>query len=69
MKHLYTIDEACRALEISRATLYRLINDGKLEKTEPTTTYPRGRVYVTGASIRAYRRRQAAERAPAVTPR
>lgn len=67
MKHLYTIDEACRALEISRATLYRLIDDGELEKTEPTTTSPRRRVYITGRSIRAYRWRQVAEHMTAVT--
>lgn len=58
---LCPIDKACKILGVSRMTLYRLAEDGQLEKTEPTTTSPRRRVYVTGESIRRYLARHRAE--------
>lgn len=56
----YTIKQACEIIGVSRPTLYRLIDDGLLERTT-TRTSPRGRVYITGESVRRYLARRRAE--------
>jgi len=56
----YTIEQTCEIIGVSRPTLYRLIGDGLLERTK-TRTSPRGRVYITGESVRRYLARHRAE--------
>lgn len=58
---LIPIEQACELAGISRQTLYRLVDEGLLEKTPPTTTAPRRRVYITGRSLARYLKRRAAE--------
>jgi excisionase family DNA binding protein len=57
----YTVAEACALLGVSRTTLYRLFAAGELERTPPTTTPPRKKVYIPGESLHAYQAKQAAE--------
>lgn len=48
---LLTVPEACRELRVSRATLYRLKNEGRIRFVHPRP----GRTCVEMRSIEAYR--------------
>lgn len=46
----HTISEACRRLNVSRSTIRRMREDGRL-KSIRSETHPKGRVLITGESL------------------
>jgi len=50
------IKEVCARLGLSRSTITRMRDAGILKATDPATTSPRGRVYITLGSIVEYER-------------
>lgn len=53
-----TIQEAAQELAVSQAMVYRMVRDGKLEKTAEGTTGPDGEsARVTAASVEAVKKK------------
>lgn len=50
-----TIPEACKSLRISRSSLYRLIDAGKLVRVKPSSSARSGAARITRESFDAYR--------------